>query len=145
MATEDNLSGAQFMHVRRLMKMPSVEGDYTESGGPVRVGDVLRSGQRNTGDPNEDGLSKFEANNVRAKKNPSYWSKLDSAIRNRSVDPIHIGRGADMFDEYDTPGDTNRYANRLVLGNGHHRVARALQLGQSWLPVTFDEEESGRD
>lgn len=147
MAASDHLSGPQFMHISRLMALPSVEGHYDESGAGVpgahRVGDVLRMPQDLDDDPIENGRNKYEANKVRSEKNPKYWGKLDAAISTRDVDPIHVAPGREMGGDWYNSPHGEQYADRLMVGNGHHRIARAAQRGQQWLPVTRNLHESG--
>lgn len=151
MSASDHLSGPQFMHISRLMGLPSVEGKYDESGAGVpgahRVGDVLRRPQNltddeGTPDPIEHGRNKYQANQIRSEKNPKYWGKLDSAIDSRDVDPIHVAPGREMNNWYGSEHG-EKYADRMMVGNGHHRIARAAQRGQQWLPVTRNLHESG--
>jgi hypothetical protein len=56
--------------------------------------------------------------------------------------PIHVDYGSALCPEYGFPCP-DQYANSLVMGNGHHRVAIALQLGHATMLVTDDQMESG--
>lgn len=133
-----NVSDVQFMHVSRLLNLPSVEGKYDPEGNPVqggyRVRDVLKGRGR--------ARDKFRENRHDNEHEPGYAERINDAISRRTVDPVHVAPAGEMAG-YRKSGDYGGLRpGRMMLGNGHHRVARAVQNGQMWLPVTRDSDQS---
>ena len=56
--------------------------------------------------------------------------------------PIHVTYGQNLTPSYGMKCP-DRYMHSLVMGNGHHRVALALELGHATMLVTDDLMESG--
>lgn len=56
-----------------------------------------------------------------------HWDSVRKALHNGTIDPVHVQTraGVDL-------GNSQRY----VMGEGHHRVALADQMGISSLPVS---------
>jgi ParB-like nuclease domain len=83
----------------------------------------------------EQGLS-TRYNRESKESDPGYRNLVESIREDGFMDPIFL---------YDK--DTSFQPGTEMLGNGHHRVCAALELGYTYIPVTRDDqyqwEESG--
>lgn len=152
MTADQGLNDVQFMSVRRLMKMPSV--DASSNAFPTAVGPhasdstslAHRSGRTNSVAPEKMRDIDWDDSTAASDDFPrSYGDDMREAIANGTIDPVHVNTGEHMSKQYgnsDIP-DINR--NRLMVGNGQHRVALAAEMGVTHLPVTGSAQNSGQD
>lgn len=124
MAASDHLSPGQFprMPLDEVLKLPSVDGlDY----GPVA--DVLPSKERDM----QSGWEK------------DHYDRLRQRMADHGQEtPVHIftaGRRA-----YGSP-IPRELRGQLMMGNGHHRVAMARQLGITDIAYTPDKQKSATE
>lgn len=111
-----NLSADQFISVKNLTRMPSIDYPHRPT---LDVGDKL-----------------FDL------QSPVYRGKpvdmLSRHIQNQTIDPVHVNHPQELAKEY--AGDNSRFASSdspLGLGNGGHRVALSTQFKNVHrLPVT---------
>jgi hypothetical protein len=77
-----------------------------------------------------------EYNREVKRADPGYQDLLESIRENGFLDPIFV-HPPHKRKAYDNPGEE--------LGNGHHRLVVALDLGYKWVPVTYDMDEQWRE
>lgn len=96
-----------------------------------RVSDLLDLPSTDFG---PEGLS-CEYNREEKRADYGYQDLLESIRDKGFLDPIFVH----------PPNNRKAYDNPVEeLGNGHHRLLVALDLGYEWVPVTYDDDEQWR-
>lgn len=137
------INGQQFMSVRHLMKMPGVDaGQQLPTGrdGHHTVADGNRTGRVSTMAPHK--AREYTQGSALEHTYP----ELRDKIRSGDVDPVHVDKGKNIWNDYNVREPLHpRDAERPMLGNGHHRVALAHQMGVRWLPISANHADSRRN
>jgi hypothetical protein len=76
-----------------------------------------------------------EYNREDKRADPGYQDLLESIRDKGFLDPIYV-HPPHTRRAFDNSGEE--------LGNGHHRLLAALDLGYEWVPVTYDDDEQWR-
>lgn len=122
MSARDNLSPQQFMSVSDLMNTHSADALRARRGDAFDAGD-----SRVIEHDNNTRMRDVYPRKAAHFTDPDYpefaGAPLDEHIRSGSIDPVLLQRAS--------TGETE-------ISEGHHRIARAHQLGVQRLPVSYD-------
>lgn len=110
MAALDNVNKQQFprMSIGQLKRLRSIHGDRVADHLPAKLAEA-------TG---------------------AHWDGVREAIRNGTIDPVHVQIGA-------SPGSANPDPSPFM-GEGHHRLAIAESMGETSMPVSNNQADANR-
>ena len=129
------------MRVQDILELPSIDSDGFGSADDLDDYELGEYYSLTVADLME---SKSEELEYGGNSSPEEYDDIREAMRENGINeiPIHVTFGKALCPMYgvSTP---DKYRESLVMGNGHHRVALALELGHEYMQVTDDLTESG--
>lgn len=135
MSAQDNLNRDQFpegynrISIDKIMRMPSV--DALDRYGPGTTFKDIAPAKRSEIDYEDE---------------HGYYSEIRDGMHHYGqTEPIHIGRGRDVMSAYKIPPSEQpeELKNRMMVGNGGHRILLAQELGWTHMAYTNKPKESG--
>jgi hypothetical protein len=125
---EPQMIATQVMKIADILAMPSVEGLAGGYGAGVLAAECLDTPRRRIRD---DEHAEWRYGDTRI---IGYAELRDIMSAAGTCEPVEIIAGHDAFRRYNTD-PIEELDGTLFLGNGHHRLALAIELGWTEIPV----------